>query len=55
MDAQKHRLAKFGLTVPSEMEGGDDDHHQGKTLQIEYGAACACLVYVDFSWCTCSC
>ena len=36
MDAQKHRLAKFGLTVPSEMEAGDDDCHQGKKLQIEY-------------------
>ena len=49
MDAQKHRLAKFGLAVPSEVEGGGDDHHQGKKLQIKYGAACACLVYVDFA------
>ena len=27
MDAQKHRLAKFGLSVPSEI---DDERTQGK-------------------------
>ena len=50
MDAQKHRLAKFGLTVPSEMDGGGDDRLQGKKLQSKSEFACASLVYVDFSW-----
>ena len=29
MDAQKHRLAKFGLSVPSEIDG-EEERQQGK-------------------------
>ena len=28
MDAQKHRLAKFGLDVPSAIDDDDDDERQ---------------------------
>ena len=30
MDAQKHRLAKFGLDVPSAIDDDGDERQQGK-------------------------
>ena len=32
MDAQKHRLAKFGLAVPSPIGDGDEQQQQGKEI-----------------------
>ena len=35
MDAQKHRLAKFGLSVPSEIDG-EEERQQGKRNDIAW-------------------